>query len=477
MKAKRFITFGLLALVAVMSGALLAQAPQAVGTWASVGDVATPLSNGAVVALSDGRTLVAGGLGSGDTPTDGVTIYNPVDNSVIAAGVLVSARASHTATLLKDGRVLVAGGVTDGGLISTDIEVFDPATGSSALVGFLSEPRHGHVAASLPDGTVLIAGGVTTDGLVLQSAAIFDPETNNVSPLPTAMQTARVNASATPLLDGRVLVAGGSSGSADLASAEIYDRYSRSFAMAATQMSVARQGHSAVLLPHNGGVLIAGGTSNGIAQAGADLFLPAVFPDPFSYGEGEFSSTRRDGRGRALRRLPGRRVSRVTRSRRRWGVGRRGLSASRQSRRTRTTTRRASPRSSPAPAGSLAKKSRCYSRRIRQFTTITCSRSQADTAGNIIWNQWSPEAHDLSVRFYLTATGAQSRAQIDVHGWKCQRQNSWRGDCGHSELGAIHRINLHRGPGGLRIDSCCDQRERHRNPERCSRGELAPINR
>ena len=61
--------------------------------------------------------------------------------------------------------------------------------------------------------------------------------------------------------------------------------------MAATQMSVARQGHSAVLLPNNGSVLIVGGTSNGIAQAGADLFLPAVFPDPFSYGEGEFAST------------------------------------------------------------------------------------------------------------------------------------------------------------------------------------------
>ena len=56
-------------------------------------------------------------------------------------------------------------------------------------------------------------------------------------------------------------------------------------------MSVGRQGHSAVLLPHNGGVLVAGGTSNGVAQAGADLFLPAVFPDPFSYGEGEFMAT------------------------------------------------------------------------------------------------------------------------------------------------------------------------------------------
>src|SRR4029453_12069912 len=77
----------------------------------------------------------------------------------------------------------------------------------------------------------------------------------------------------------------------DLKAAEIYDQYTQSFSIAATQMSVGRQGHSAIFLPHNGGVLVAGGTSNGPAQAGAGLFLPAVFPDPFSYGEGEFAST------------------------------------------------------------------------------------------------------------------------------------------------------------------------------------------
>ena len=170
-----------------------------------------PLSDGASVALPDGRTLIAGGMRA-DTPTDGVTIYDAVNDSVTPAGVLLIPRSGHTATLLKDGRVLVVGGVTDGGLISTDIEVFDPATGTSEFVAQLAEPRHGHVAASLPDGTVLIAGGATIDGLVLQSAAIFNPETNNVSPLSTGLQVARVNASATTLLDGRVLIAGGSNG-------------------------------------------------------------------------------------------------------------------------------------------------------------------------------------------------------------------------------------------------------------------------
>ena len=36
---------------------------------------------------------------------------------------------------------------------------------------------------------------------------------------------------------------------------------------------------------------------------------------------------------------------------------------------------------------------------------------KADGNGNIFWNQWAPERHDLGVRFYLTATGSASRAQ------------------------------------------------------------------
>ena len=46
-----------------------------------------------------------------------------------------------------------------------------------------------------------------------------------------------------------------------------------------------------MLLPHNNSVLIAGGSSNGAPLATADLFLPAEFPDPFSYGMGQFAPT------------------------------------------------------------------------------------------------------------------------------------------------------------------------------------------
>ena len=35
----------------------------------------------------------------------------------------------------------------------------------------------------------------------------------------------------------------------------------------------------------------------------------------------------------------------------------------------------------------------------------------ADQNGNIFNNQFSPDSHDVNVRFYLTATGSQSQAQ------------------------------------------------------------------
>ena len=36
----------------------------------------------------------------------------------------------------------------------------------------------------------------------------------------------------------------------------------------------------------------------------------------------------------------------------------------------------------------------------------------ADAAGNIYWDQWAPEPHDVGVRFYLLASDSRSRAQI-----------------------------------------------------------------
>src|SRR4029434_3874145 len=90
-KVGRFVIFAVLAVAAaITSGALLAQSPQAGGTWAPLQDLPTPLSHGASVAFSDGRTLIVGGMRADGTPSDTIAIYDAVNDSLTPAGVLVN---------------------------------------------------------------------------------------------------------------------------------------------------------------------------------------------------------------------------------------------------------------------------------------------------------------------------------------------------------------------------------------------------
>src|SRR5688572_25764164 len=266
------------------------------------------------------------------------------------------------------------------------------------------------VAARLLDGTVLIAGGATTYGAVLRSAVSFDPETGTVSPVPGELRVGRVNASAATLLDGRVLIAGGSDGTTELASAEIYENYSHTFSTAATTMSVARQGHSAVLLPHNGGVLIVGGTSNGTAQAAVDLFLPAVFPDPFSFGEGEFTSTGAMSVPRAAMIAGPTSIEGFA-----FAAG--GASDEEVYRfaTIKTDTDDYAPGERAEITGSGWQPGEKVTLVFQEDPAVHDDyvlEVTADGSGNIYWNQWAPEGHDLGVRFYLTASDSRSRAQV-----------------------------------------------------------------
>ena len=212
--------------------------------------------------------------------------------------------------------MLITGGDV-GGIISSDVEIFDPVTGESTFAALLQQPRTGHASALLADGTVLIVGGTTVDDVVLATTERFDPSTNSVTAA-EPMAVARTGASATTLIDGRVLVAGGHDGAQDLKSAEIYSPVDGEFLSVPTQMSEARSGHSAVLLPHNNSVLIAGGTSAGAAVTTTDLFLPAMFPDPYSWGMGTFGPTNPmvQPRSRAVAGPVGRRRLRVRDGRR-----------------------------------------------------------------------------------------------------------------------------------------------------------------
>ncbi|MGH9201865.1 MAG: Kelch repeat-containing protein, partial [Vicinamibacterales bacterium] len=356
-----------------------------------------------------GRTAIAGGMTPDGIPTDDVAVYDPAASSFTSIGHLIGPRVGHTATLLKDGRLLVAGGTMDD-LLNADLELFDPSSGSSTLVALMAQPRTGHAASRLADGTVLIVGGSTAGGVVLHSAELFDPSSGSVTMLPFGLQRPRVGASATTLIDGRVLVAGGRDGAADLGSAEIYDAYSQTFTIVDTQLSVARSGHTAVLLPNNNSVLIAGGTSDGVRQPRADLFLPAEFPDPYSYGTGRFAPT---GEMTAARSGAIGGPTHVEGYAFVMGGGPADAEAYRFAT-IKTDKDDYAPGEHAIITGSGWQPGEDVTLVFQEdpavhddyVLTVT-----ADSDGNIHWDQWAPEEHDLNVRFYLMASDSKSRAQ------------------------------------------------------------------
>jgi len=252
------------------------------GSFSAAASMNVQRSGHISVVLQDGRVLVAGGTTSGGGVTNSAEMFDPTANSwTNVTGGMMEARSGETATLLSDGRVLIAGGSGSGASISMTAELFDTASQSFALAGVLSSARFNHAAALLLDGRVLIVGG--SDGSkALATSDIFDPVASTISAGPK-LATARQALSATTLLDGRVLIAGGNnvvvnpdgtSSTVDLASAEILDAGATAFSNAASALVTARSGQQAFLLPHNNSVLIVGGTSNGTTIASAELYIP-----------------------------------------------------------------------------------------------------------------------------------------------------------------------------------------------------------
>jgi len=178
-------------------------------------------------------------------------------------------------------------------------------------------------------------------------------------------------------------------------------------------LSTARAGHTAVLLPHNGAVLVAGGTAGTAPVTAVDLFMPAMFPDPYTWSMGSFAQAAPMTNARS-----------------------RGVSGP------------AGDDGYAFVAGGGSPHDEAYA-----FTTIKTDRNDyapgeaavitgsgwqpyeevtlvfqedpavhpdyaltltADGDGKIFHDTWAPEQHDANVRFYLTATGVRSlrRAQM-----------------------------------------------------------------
>ncbi|MFM2007681.1 MAG: hypothetical protein RLZZ09_3336, partial [Pseudomonadota bacterium] len=191
-------------------------------TFGATSAMSTPRLGAASVRLNDGRVFMAGGEDASKTSVASVGLYNPVAGTWTLTSPMKADRVNPTATLLGNGQVLVVGGYQGNSdcCALASAELYDPKTGTFSDTGSMATARRNHTATLLEDGKVLIAGGY--DGSYLDAPELYDPATGTFS-VKGSMGTSRRYPTATLLLNGDVLIAGGSDGTTAVASAELYE--------------------------------------------------------------------------------------------------------------------------------------------------------------------------------------------------------------------------------------------------------------
>jgi hypothetical protein len=220
----------------------------ATGSWSAGGMMTTVRVVHNATLLPNGKVLIAGYAGSAE-------VYDPTTDSFAnTTGAFISGRVRQSQTLLPSGQVLIAGGdcslcVMPGAIASTTL--YDPVSDSFMSVGDLLTARTAHRATLLPSGKVLVEGGNSNPigGVVITTAEIWDPATG-LWTAAASPATARWYHEASLLPSGRVLIAGGTDGTNWFSTAEIYDPLANTWS-AAPAMSISRDHHSFILLPNN----------------------------------------------------------------------------------------------------------------------------------------------------------------------------------------------------------------------------------
>ncbi len=166
---------------------------------------APPLTDGAAARLSgDAPAVLVAGLGVGGT---GAVSYRDGAFSALPAPDQVR-RTGHAVVALPDGRALIAGGALESSPPERSAVVYDPASGELALVDDFLATGRTEAAIAATSAYVLAAGGVDADGAIAGDAELFDATTlDPVATLPLVVP--RRGASALPLANGQVLIVGG----------------------------------------------------------------------------------------------------------------------------------------------------------------------------------------------------------------------------------------------------------------------------
>jgi hypothetical protein len=253
--------------MAVVGSMLLERARDFRGVVGPGPDMSVARDRPVVVALSDGRVMIAGGQLAASTDPISAEIFDPRSERYSSFSGDIPT-GSGSGLLLPDGRVLIR--VFDPSRSSAGyggIYLLDPESMTSRFVSLPAVPNDltavigqplgkEPAIALLQSGSVLIVGDAAGTA-VPSKAFVFDPTAELLTQV-GSLSEPRIHPSITTLNDGRVLVAGGISATAPaslyfqedgrLSDAELYDPNTRQFTSVGTMPSV-RGNAQSFLLP------------------------------------------------------------------------------------------------------------------------------------------------------------------------------------------------------------------------------------